>query len=417
MAFWLIAFALAVIVAAALIIPMIRGRQGKDGGVARFDIAIYRDQLAEVDRDVERGRLSPSEAERTRLEIKRRILDADRAGADEAGTAEAARPLTIVTGLVLLLVLVGGTAGTYIAIGAPGAGDMPLKLRRERAAENLANRPTQETAETEIGNATEMAEAAGEDYRNLVARLRETAATREGDIQGQMLLAQHEARLGNFAAARIAQGNVVVLKGDDATGEDFTALAELMIIAAGGYVSPKAEQALAAALRLTPENPRTRYYSGLVLAQTGRPEIAYNVWMELLQEGPPDAPWIAPILDQISNVANLAGLPMPNLPEREQPPLAGPGAEDMDAAGAQSAEDRAAMVEGMVAQLSERLASDGGSGAEWAQLIRAYGVLGKADLAAAAWRDAQTALADDPEGLATANAAAKDAGVAAGVKD
>ncbi|MCB1368988.1 MAG: c-type cytochrome biogenesis protein CcmI [Rhodobacteraceae bacterium] len=412
MVFWLVAGALAVIVALIVIAPLIRARGRAEGGVARFDIAIYRDQLAEVDRDVERGRLSASEAEQTRLEIKRRILEADRAGSDEAGTAEAARPLSLVTGIVVVLALLGGTAGTYLAIGAPGAGDMPLKLRRERAAEISANRPSQEVAEAEIGNATELADAASAEYRDLVARLRETAAARGGDIQGQMLLAQHEARLGNFAAARIAQGNVVALKGDAATGEDFTDLAELMIIAAGGYVSPQAEQALSAALRLTPDNPRTRYYSGLDLAQNGRADVAYQVWMKLLQDGPPDAPWIAPILEQINDVANLAGLPPPDLPGRDQAPLAGPSAEDMDAAGAQSAEDRDAMVRGMVAQLSERLAAEGGSAAEWAQLIRAYGVLGEADLAAAAWKDAQAALADNPAGLAEAVAAARDAGVA-----
>jgi len=62
--------------------------------------------------------------------------------------------------------------------------------------------------------------------------------------------------------------------GDAATGEDDSALGEYLVFAAGGYVSPRAEQVLVQALQRAPEDQRARYVSGLALAQNGRPDVA-----------------------------------------------------------------------------------------------------------------------------------------------
>jgi cytochrome c-type biogenesis protein CcmH len=75
-------------------------------------------------------------------------------------------------------------------------------------------------------------------------------------------------------------------------------------------------------------------------------------------------------------------------------------------------EDRAKMIAGMVEGLEQRLGSEGGSAAEWAQLLTALGVLGDEDRANVAWAKAQAALAQDPAGLEQARAAARKAGIA-----
>ena len=75
-------------------------------------------------------------------------------------------------------------------------------------------------------------------------------------------------------------------------------------------------------------------------------------------------------------------------------------------------EDRQDMIRGMVANLSERLATQGGTAPEWARLITAYGVLGNTDQASAIWTEAQGRFAERPEELATIRAAAEQAGVA-----
>ena len=125
-----------------------------------------------------------------------------------------------------------------------------------------------------------------------------------GVIKG--LLARNEAALGNFKAAYEAQQAVLSIKGAEATASDYADYADMMILAAGGYVSPEAENALRGALARDASNGTARYYMGLMAAQTGRPDQAFRVWDALLKEGPSDAPWIAPIRSQIEEMAARA---------------------------------------------------------------------------------------------------------------
>jgi cytochrome c-type biogenesis protein CcmH len=107
-------------------------------------------------------------------------------------------------------------------------------------------------------------------------------------------------------------------------------------------------------------------------AQVGRFDRTFALWRPLLAEGPPDAPWIAPVRAQIEDVAMRAGI------EFTLPPAAGlpgPDAEAMTAAEDMAPEDRQAMIEGMVAQLGQRLATEGGTVEEWARLISSLSVL------------------------------------------
>ena len=114
------------------------------------------------------------------------------------------------------------------------------------------------------------------------------------------------------------------------------------------------------------------------------------------------------IRSRIEEVAWRAGV------EYELPPLAegpGPSAEDIEAAQEMTAEDREEMIRGMVAGLSDRLATEGGTAEEWARLIGAYGVLGETDQARVIWVEAQEVFAGREAELQTLRAAADRAGV------
>ena len=139
--------------------------------------------------------------------------------------------------------------------------------------------------------------------RDLVGQLRTALAERPDDVRGRRLLADSLMRLGDVQAAQAAMREAIELQGDAAPAEDRVALAEAMILSAGGYVSPEAETQLGRALQADPTNAVGRYYAGLALAQTGRYGLALRFWRALLREGPPDAPWIAPIRAPIAETA------------------------------------------------------------------------------------------------------------------
>ncbi len=410
MAFWIISGVLALAVAALLALALVRARRAAEHPAA-YDLRVYRDQLKEVDRDLARGVIGEEDAERIRAEVSRRILAADaqlqeaETGADQP--AGLSRGVAVGTGALL----VAGAVGLYWQLGAPGYGDLGLSQRMEMAREMRENRPSQAEAEAQVPLA-QMPQDAPPEYLDLVKRLREAVAERPADLQGQTLLARSEAALGNFQAAYKAQEAILSIKGTEATAKDYADYADMLVLAAGGYVSPEAETALRAALARDPGNGTARYYMGLMAAQTARPDQAFRVWDALLNEGPGDAPWIAPIRAQIEEMAARAGVNYTLPPE--QAPLAGPTAEDMADAANMTPEERQQMIRGMVDRLMNRLAAQGGTAQEWAQLIGALGQLGDTARAQAIWAEAQQVFAERPEMLATVRAAAQSAGVAEG---
>lgn len=391
--FWLIAGAVTLAVAAVLLRAM--ARAGEDlRTAAEFDVRVYKDQLAEIERDLIRGTLPPEEADRQRAEVARRLLEADRAA--QGGTAPVRRGGIPIAAAVVAVTL-AGTFLAYDRLGAPGYPDLPLSLRLQMSENLRAARPDQATAEAQAPKPE--AQPVDPAFADLMKQLRAAVAVRPTDVKGLELLASNEARLGNLPAARKAMEQLVAAKGDKATADDHAALAEVMIMAAAGAVTPEAEQALTRALAIDPDNGTARFYSGVLMAQIGRYDVTFRLWEPLLEKGPQDAPWIAPIRAQIEDIAFRAGEKY-TLPEAEMPDatMPGPSAGDVAAAAEMSAEDRQAMIEGMVAQLDTRLQSEGGSPEEWARLVNALVQLDRKPDAQAAYDRAKVALKGDTVG-------------------
>lgn len=416
MLFWIVAALLALAICGLLLLALLRAR-GQATSAAEYDVAIYRDQLQEVERDLARGTVTDDEAERVRTEVSRRLLDADRNTKTGADPRPAPRTLSIAAALVISVVTIGGALALYSRLGAPGYPDLPLAARIAMADTARANRPDQATAESGMAASQPAPRAADPKFVELMAKLRSTVIERPGDLQGQMLLARNEAALGNFAAAQAAQTQVIAIKGDAATATDYADLVDLMALAAGGYISPEAETAIRHALEKDARNGPARYYLGLMYAQTGRPDLSFQIWRALLAESTDAAPWVPPIRAQIEDVANLAGVRF-SLPAAAGSPAPGvnaapgPSAADMAAAAEMSDEDRNEMIRNMVAGLDERLSSEGGSPEEWARLINALGVLGETERATKAWDQAQAAHGAHPPALSIIRNAARNAGVA-----
>ena len=275
MAFWITTVLLALVVAALFAIALMR-RADQFTGAGDYDMRVYRDQLAEVDRDLERGVLTQDDAKRVRTEVSRRILAAD---AERTVDTDFTRGAPKLVAAVVALVLVGGSLALYKGIGplkglgAPGYSDLALADRIAFADSLRETRPSQARAEASLTDLPPVAEF-NADYLQLVQTLRDTVAERPDDIQGHALLVQNESNLGNFAAAYRAQGRILDLKGDQATVQDLTDYMDLLVLAAGGYVSPEAEKTARVIFTRDPENGIARYYMGLMMAQTGRPDMA-----------------------------------------------------------------------------------------------------------------------------------------------
>jgi len=409
MLFWIISAALALLIAALFALALLT-RRAEAEHPAAYDLRIYRDQLKEVERDLARGVINEADAERIRTEVGRRVLAADAQLAIADVSSQQPRSLTIAIATVIALLLTGGGVAIYTQLGTPGLGDLPHKARLQASQELYSSRSSHEAflARLPVRNAPQ--QEAG--YLELVERLREAVASRPDELQGQQFLAQSEARLGNYAAARAAQSAVIRLKGEAAGASDFVTMAQMYITEADGYVSPEAEAALRRALRADRTDPVARYFLGQMWLQNDRPDRAFGLWSQLLNEGPEEAPWIAPIRQSIDDIAWLAGVdytqPAPSEMATDMP---GPTVQDIENAGEMTPEERQEMVQSMVQRLNDRLATEGGTPEEWARLISAYGSLGDESRARAIWLEAQQRFADTPDALETVRRGAARAGV------
>lgn len=408
MLFWAFAFLITVAVVVPLVVALRSARKSAVTG-AQSDIAVYKDQLAEVDRDLARGVLTEAEAEAVRTEVSRRLLNADQRHAQDAVDYGRAGPAILV---VLLVIGVGGTA-IYTWMGAPGYGDMPMAQRLAAIDAAALSRPGQIEAEAQAAvNMPDLPQGDAQ-FQVLMTQLRTALEDRPDDLRGLTLLAENEARLGNFAAAREAQQRVLELKGDDATPLDLLQAIDIMVFGAGGYVSPEAEELVRRFVSLAPDNGAARYYSGLTLAQNGRPDRAFPIWQRLLAESAPQAPWVPVIEAEIGALAAAAGVTnfIPPRPVMDDAVPSGPSAADIAAAEDMSDEDRAMMIEGMVEGLAARLAEEGGPPADWAQLITALGVLGDTERATAILAEARGVFSDSAEAMSLIDGAAARAGL------
>jgi cytochrome c-type biogenesis protein CcmH len=325
------------------------------------DVAVYRDQLDEVERDRAAGLVGEREAEAARIEVSRRLIAAADA-AEPPATAGTPWRRRIVS-LIALLVLPAGAAALYLAQGSP---NLPSQSQIARGSEPMEQRSIAE----------------------LVARVETHLEQNPDDGRGWEVIGPVYLRLGRFDDAVRARRNALRLLGE--TAERQSDLGEALTAQADGIVTAESKAAFDRAAELDADDVRARYFIGLAAEQDGRPKDAAEIWRKLLEQAPPDASWRDFVRESLARVEPGEASPSPS---------PGPSQGDIAAAGEMSPEQRETMIRGMVARLADRLRQDGGDVEGWLRLIRAYMVLGDKEQAKAAAGEARRALADEPEKL------------------
>ncbi len=379
---WITIAVLTAVVLGLLLVPLARRGRAPAPTRAAYDITVYRDQLAEVDRDLERGLLADDQARAARIEIQRRMLAA---GPEDGsgGTEEPARPRPRGSVAVIAAIAVAvpaGAVGLYLYLGSPGAPGQPFAER---------------------GTATADAGAGDRDgLRAVVGRLAERLLRNPDDLKGWLLAGRSYMTLEHYDAAANAFRRAMGL-GDNRA--DIAAdYAEAVALGDGGPITPEVRQIFEGVVAAEPTNTKARYYLGLAKAQQGDVRGALQDWVDLGILSPPDAPWRPVLQQQIKTAARALGIDpatvqpspgaaalagarppfrgtAPGAPPATSP--AGPGRADVEAAARMSDEERAAMIRSMVQRLADRLAENPGDREGWLRLARAYEVLGETEKA------------------------------------
>ena len=151
MMFWFVSGGDGAGVSAAIVaLPALARRKARRATGAR-DVDVYRDQLAEIERDLARGVIDSDEAERIRVEVSRRLLDADRkAQAATAGAAPAPRWVSVALAALSPCCSSAAASSSTLrsARRATGHADRPPGSRRPRP--RAPSRPDQAEAEARM---------------------------------------------------------------------------------------------------------------------------------------------------------------------------------------------------------------------------------------------------------------------------
>jgi cytochrome c-type biogenesis protein CcmH len=347
---------------AVLLVPLLLRRQRGESREA-YNLAVYRDQLAEIDRDLARGLLNAEQGEAARTEIGRRILALSPPPA--APGSAATTPFAVATIAVLLLPFAAWLL--YARLGSPALPDQPFA---ERAA---AAKPVAEaTPHPDIGEA--------------LARLSAHLKEHPDDLTGWLLLARAELRLGRYPESVEAYRRAVDLSGRraDIVGD----WGEAQVLAANGTVTPAAREAFAAGLGDPETAPRARYYLALEQLQQGDTKTALQAWIDLAGDAPAVAEWLPLVRQRIAEAAAALGIDPAGLKTSSGMPSQAAVASTAQATANSSPEERRAMILAMVGNLAARLEKEPDDVEGWARLGRSYMVLNQPDKAREAYAHA-----------------------------
>jgi cytochrome c-type biogenesis protein CcmH len=280
-AFMFAAISLVAITLLALLRPWQERRPDHEASAREINAGIYRDQLAELDRDLTSGVISTADHAVARDELQRRMLDD--AAAVELSSGQAARGRQTLLAIAIGLPL--AASGLYAMLGEPAA--------------LLAQPPQPGAAAHEVG---------APDIERMVATLAARLEKNPDDPKGWSMLARSYRAMGRFAEASAAFARIGPELHKDPT--QLAVYADTLAAAAGGTLEGEPMKLVDEALRLDPNHPMALSLAATSAYKRRDFETAARHWQHLLRQLPPDsedARWVMNVLAEIGAPVAAAG--------------------------------------------------------------------------------------------------------------
>jgi len=267
--FWLICAAFILLALAFVLPPALDRSDDKENDDQderkRANIAVYRDQLSELESDFKNGIVSQEQYAQDREEIERRLLE-DTAGSrrKEKAVPVNAKGSIYVLGLTLPVVAIV----FYLVVGTP----------KSITGEAIPTRPTTSAA---TGERTQEQIAANVDA--LAQRLKENPS----DAAGWTMLARSYDNMERFGESAGAYAKATELNPKDA--DLWAEYAFVSAMASGRSLEGKPEELIAQALRVDPENAKALQLAGSAAFQAKDYKKAVSYWERVLKRVPPES--------------------------------------------------------------------------------------------------------------------------------
>jgi len=280
--FIVFAVAMAAIACAWIVVPLIRGRVAPDIVREASNVAILRDQMAELERDVASGSIGREQYGVARRELEQRVIEESRAvPAPKSASAPIAGGAKIAIAFAVVLPI--AAAAIYFGLGNRVAFDPAAQSAQDPAAHELS----------------------GEQVNEMVAKLAARLEKEPDNAEGWVVLARSYYALGRMAQAVDAFDHAARLVPDDAQLlADYADAVGSVENRLDGRARPLIERALKA-------DPT--HWKALALAGTdafNRKDYAKAVsyWERMKKTVPPESQMATSIDSSIAEARELGGL-------------------------------------------------------------------------------------------------------------
>ena len=252
---------LIVVVAAFILPPLWLGLRAPKPQAERKEanLAIFRDQLSELETEKTEGMLAEADFEQARRELQRRLLEEVEPDASIVSTTPASHAPSRKTAIAILLLLPVLALLGYGLLGRPQALD-----------------PMQTAARPKMSP---------EQINAMVAKLAERMQANPDDMQGWLMLARSYKTMGRYEEAAEAYGKAEKVINDDP--ELLASYAETAAMATGKGLKGKPAQLIARALKLDPQNPHALFLAGAAAMEAGDRKQGIAYWEALLPQVEP----------------------------------------------------------------------------------------------------------------------------------
>lgn len=250
--FAIFATLLVIVVAAFLLPPLWLARKPATTPADRraANLAIFRDQLAELEREKAEGELADADFEQAKRELQHRLLAEVQPDTQEAASLRPSRKAAMA---LLVLVPVLSVVG-YTILGNP------------RALEPALTAPRTEVTPQQI--------------EGMVAKLADRLKANPDDMQGWIMLGRSYKAMGRYAEAAEAYGKAEkIVVQDPGLATDY---AEALAMSNQNRMLGKPKELIDQALKLDPEHPQALLLAGVAAMQTGKRAEAAAYWEKLL---------------------------------------------------------------------------------------------------------------------------------------
>jgi len=270
--FWAIGGALAALALWLVLRPLLARRERASVSRRAANIAIYRDQVRELDADLAAGKLAQADHERARAELESRMLE-DVEATEDAAPRRGGRGVAVLVGVAVPACALA----VYLLTGSPGAVDA--------RGDHSAGSPAQ----------------IEEMVQRLAGRLRENPE----DAEGWKMLGRSYAVLGRFAEAVDAYSKAAVRAPRDA--QLLADFADALAMTRGEKLQGEPEQLIRRALEIDPENLKALALAGTVAFDRKEYAAAAAYWQRMLPLVPPDSDDARGIRENVDEARKLAG--------------------------------------------------------------------------------------------------------------